>query len=252
MKPIWVIGGMVAVLVAEAVSAEAALRQAQISSVSGRAEWLQAGSDTWQAAAVNQPLFSGDKIRTGQDGAAVLSLDEGSTIELSAESEFAIQMFATDPVTQDLTSILGISKGSLKAVVPPVPAGSIFQIQTPIGTVQVPAGGLDPALTITINPDGSVAVGSLDGEIEFFTEGEHATRVILSSGDVALLAIDPATGTLTVTSLAGTFDVIGPDGTTTTLASGDVISYDGGAATFVPAPPILDAPAADALAEPVT
>ena len=253
MKHIGIVGGMAAVaLVAGAALAASGSRQAQVASVTGQVESLKSGSETWQPASLNQMLSSGDKIRTGEKSGTSLSFDDGSTLELAAGSEVAIQTLSGDLPAQKTQSIVGIQRGRLTATVTPVPKGSVFEIETPVVTVAVPPAGADPTLTIMMNPDGSVQVGSTDGTITLTSTGPNQMTAALSAGDVALLTINPATGTLQITALAGSFDIIGPDGKPITLAAGDSVSFTGGAATFVPAPGGLDAPAFGALVEPVS
>jgi hypothetical protein len=239
-------------LAADAAHADWAVRQVELSSLAGQVEWLQAGSETWQPAAVNQSLASGDKIRTGQDGQATLALDEGSTIQLTPGSEFAIQTLSEEPESEHLQSTFGLWQGKLIATITPVAEGSVFQFETTAVTISVPAGGADPTLVITINPDGSVSVRSDDGPVDLIREGDYKMHARLESGEEALVEFDPATGVLRVTSLTGTFEVIGPDEVPITLASGDSVVYSGGAATFIPGAPPVEAPAVEAIGEPVT
>ncbi|MBI4004238.1 MAG: FecR domain-containing protein, partial [Candidatus Omnitrophica bacterium] len=216
--------------------------------VSGQVEWQQAGSDLWEPAMAQHELTSGDKLRTSDDGRATLTLDEGSTIELSPGSEFVIQSLSED-VTGRSESIFGIWAGSLTAQVMPMSEGSVFQFETPTTTVNV----VGTTLTITINPDGSVTVKSDEGTLELSREGDSRLRLELESGEEVLVEYDPGTGVLRVTSLSGTFDVVGPDNVPITLADGDTAVWSGGAATFIPGtPPVGDAPAADTLGEPVS
>jgi len=249
-----VLAGLLSVWLGAGVAhADWAVRQVELSSLAGQVEWLQAGSDTWQPAAVNQSVASGDKIRTGQDGQATLALDEGSTITLSPGSEFAIQTLSEEPESEHLQSIFGLWQGKLIATITPVVEGSVFQFETTAVTISVPAGGADPTLGITINPDGSVSVRSDDGPVDLIREGDNRMRARLETGEEALIEYDPATGVLRVTSIAGTFEVIGPDGNPITLASGDTVVFSGGAATFIPGtPPVQDVPVAETLGEPVT
>ena len=252
MERTWGVGSLVFFVVmglgANLASADRTPRQAQLASLSGSVEWQQAGSDTWQPATLKLQLASGDKVRTGQDGQAGLSLDDGSRIALEPGSEFVIQALSED-VTGQSESIFGLWAGRLTAQVMPISEGSVFQFETPTTTVNV----VGTTLTITINPDGSVTVKSDEGTVELIREGDNRMRLTLETGEQALVEYDPGTGVLRVTSLSGTFDVTGPDDVPITLADGDTVVYRAGAATFIPGtPPVLDAPAVETISEPVT
>jgi hypothetical protein len=98
-----------------------------------------------------------------------------------------------------------------------------------------------------------VAVASAEGTLELSREGDRRMRLTLDTGEEALVEYNASTGVLRVTSLSGTFDVVGPDDVLITLASGDTAVWSGGAATFIPGtPPVLDAPALETISEPVT
>lgn len=252
MRTRWVVASLavmaVLVLGTTSASADRVLRQAQLASLSGSVEWRQVGSGTWQPAMAGQSLASGDKLRTGGDGHASLSLDDGSSIALESGSEFVIQSLSED-VTGQSESIFGIWAGRLTATVTPVAEGSVFQFETSTTTVNV----VGTTLTITINPDGSVSVASDEGTIELSREGDRRLHLTLDTGEEALVEYDSGTGVLRVTSLSGTFDVTGPDDVPITLADGDTAVWSGGAATFIPGtPPVGDAPAVEAIGEPVT
>ena len=249
----WVVASLAVtaalVLGARSASADRTPRQAQLTSFSGSAEWQPAGSDTWQPATLELQLASGDKVRTGQDGQASLSLDDGSRIALEPGSDFVIQSLSDDVIGQS-ESIFGLWAGRLTATVTPVAEGSVFQFETPTTTVNV----VGTTLTITINPDGSVAVASGEGAVELSREGDYRMHLALETGEEALIEFDPATAVLRVTDLKGIFEVVGPDNVPITLADGDSVVFSGGgAATFIPGtPPVRDVPAMETIGEPIT
>jgi hypothetical protein len=223
-------------------------RQAQLASLKGSVEWQQAGSDTWQPAAAGESLTRGDKLRTGVDGQASLSLEDGSSLALEPGSELTIQSLFEE-VTGQSESIFGLWAGRLTATVAPVAEGSVFQFETPTATARV----VGTRLTITVNPDGSVSVASREGSVDLIREGDFRMRTRLGAGEEALVEFDAGTGVLRVTSLTGTFEVIGPDDIPITLADSDTVVYSGKAATFIPGTPsVTDVPVAETIGEPVT
>lgn len=224
-------------------------RQATLTTVTGGVEWLKAGSADWKAATLNQSLGGGDRVRTGGAGEAILTFDDGSATQVFPNSELAIQSLTKDAASGRIDSVLGILKGKLRAEVTPLTEGSSFQVETPVMVTAVKG----TTLTVGVNDDSSINLGSEDGDITFEKVGENAFKGVMDTGDEALVEYDPATGDIKITSLKGTFEVTGPDGVTRTLGPGDSIIYSGGAATFIPAgTPTGDAPATETFAEPAS
>lgn len=211
-------------------------RPVQIGAVSGQVEWQKAGGSDWAPATAAQPISSGDRLRTGSDSTASINLEDGGTVEVAANTEFWVQSLTggKDPASRE--TILGISKGQLRAQLPSIPEGAVFQIQTPTNNVTLPAAGADPALITTVGPEGAVNVTSEDGLLNLFREGELNFTASLETGEKALLEHDPTAGELKITNVGDSpFDVKGPDGSVYTLNPGDSVVLRVGAATFIPA-----------------
>jgi hypothetical protein len=183
-------------------------------------------------ATFNQKLESGDKIRTGEDGQATLTLDDASTIELFPQTEFAVQSLAKDSATQQLESVVAILRGKLRADVKPQPAGSTFEFETPVMVAAV----LGTTPQITVNADGSVNVLNEAGEVALTSTLGTDWTASLDTGDEAQGSYNPDTGETTLLCVSGSFNVVMPDGTVHTLNAGDKITLAAdGAATFIPA-----------------
>lgn len=237
-------------------SADRVSRQAVITSSSGQVEWLKSGSDTWQAAGVDQQLASGDKVRTGEGGQVVLTYDDGSTTELSANTEFAVQTLTKDSANEQLESIVAILEGRVRAQVTPLKEGSKFEIETPVMVAAVRGTTLGVGVDTSTGTPGviNVEVTNEDGSVDLYREeGENPFTIKTESGDEVLVEYDPQTGVIKITSIKGTFEVIGPDKVTRILNEGDTVIFKGGAATFIPAgAPLGDAPIADTFVEPTS
>ena len=227
-------------------SASRVSRVAKITSLVGQVEWLKSGSDKCQACSEGQPLSEGDKIRTGTDGQATLTLDEGSTIQLSPGSEFTIQSLAKESASEQLESVLALMKGKLKAQVTPLKQGSKFEIETPAMVAAVRG----TTFNIAINADGSIDVGSDDGAVDLIRQGLNKFLAQLESGDEALIEYDPISGDIKITCVKGSFQVTGPDGSKTTLNQGDSIVFKAGAATFISITDPVAAPPGETFPEP--
>ncbi len=228
--------------------ADQVLRQAQVTSMNGKVEWLKAGSSDWQAVSPNQQLGGGDKMRTGEASTATLTLDEGSHIDLSANTEFAVQILAKDSKTEQLQSILAIMKGKMKAQVTPLKNGSSFEVETPVMVAAV-RGTL---FTITVNPDGSVDVVTDDGDVELIRKGQNKFIIKLGKGKEVRVEVDPKNGDVRITSIKGDFDITGPDGKVIHITEGQTVIIRGGAATFIPLTlAVAQPPAGDSIGEPI-
>ena len=232
MKRKWFLGFLVLVgmtALGQPVFAASA-RQASLTSMSGQVEWLKAGTSAWKAAQVNQKLENGDKIRTDEGAQATLVLDDGSTLQLSPGSEFAIQGLTKDAATDRLETTLAILKGRVKAEVTPLQEGSKFEIETPVLVAAVRG----TTYSVGVNPDGSISVTDEDGNVVASGSGEPAFKVSLDNGDDMLVTKNPAKGEVRVRSVGGTFTVVGPDGSEKELNPGDEIVFSAGGATFIP------------------
>ncbi|HLD50697.1 MAG TPA: FecR family protein [bacterium] len=228
--------------------ADQVLRQAEITGANGKVEWLKAGASDWQPVTLNQKLDGGDKLRTGEESSAVLTMDEGSQIDLSAGSEFAVQTLTKDSQTEQLQSVLAIMKGKMKAQVTPLKNGSSFEVETPVMVAAVRG----TTFTITVNPDGSVNLTTDDGTVEIIRKGQNKFKVKIGKGKEIRVVVDPATGDVRITSIKGDFYITGPDGAIIHLAEGQTIIIHGGAATFIPLTfQVSQPPAADSFGEPI-
>jgi hypothetical protein len=177
----------------------------------------------------------------------MLTLDDGSKIQVFANSEFAVQSLAKDSATEQLESILAVMKGKLRAEVVKQPEGSTFEFETPIMVAAI--RGTTPV--ITVNPDGSVAVTDEDGLVDLVNEDGINFTATLDTGDQVHIVQDQTAGEIRITSVNGTFEVVGPDGKVYTLNTGDTIILTAGAATFIPAGTNTpDAPTGDGFGEP--
>lgn len=68
------------------------------------------------AAALGSPLFQGDRIRTGRDGYAGITLADDTLLSTGPGSLLVLTRFAFDPTTQDGELRLSLPHGSLSSV----------------------------------------------------------------------------------------------------------------------------------------
>ncbi|GEM_PF-2550539 len=203
----------------------------QFTQINGTVEWRRGETDTWKLVSDNQTLERGDQVRTGDPGEAVLNLEDGTVIQLSSGTEFTVSAMAKDPATEQIESVVALLKGRVRAQVHPLKPGSTFEIETPAMVASVRG----TTLNVGINADGSINAGSEEGNVQLIREGENNFIAKLESGEEALIEYDPNTGTIKITCLKGILEITGPDGSEHTLNPGDTVTFEGGAATFIPA-----------------
>lgn len=135
---------------------------------------LERGGERRAAAA--EPLFAGDAVETGADGAAVVRLHDGRPVELGPDGRFELD-------AEGAGVVLTVARGLLLTRVPAAPSAGPGQgevrltISTPFGLTRVGASGL----TMTVGAEGAevdVAVGELElvsksGEVRRLSGGQQ-------------------------------------------------------------------------------
>ena len=85
-----------------------------------------------------QPLKTGDVIRTGPNGFATLALEDQSTVSLPHDSQLSIRQLNAFERTRLTDAILDLQKGSLETRVAPEKTGvGRFEIHTPLSVTGV-------------------------------------------------------------------------------------------------------------------
>ena len=220
--------------------AEQILREARITSIQGQVEVQKSGAADWQVALQDHKLQNGDKVKTGPGAQATITLDEGSAIAVSENSELSVQNMVTDSESGNSDSILAILKGELKADITPLKLGSHFAIETPLVIATV----VGTTFNIGLGADGSVTVTTESGSVSLDSQGENQFTATVDGGDSITIFQNPATGEIRITNTSGTpVTLQGPDGAETTLNPGQSVSFNqDGAATFTPVPNPTDNP----------
>jgi hypothetical protein len=130
----------------------------------------------WVAVADGATLSEGARLRTGDDGSALLTFVDGSTVGIEANTELLIE-FVVFGVARQI-SLQQFSGSLWNDVVPDASAGSFYTVRTPDAVVS--ARG---TLFETKVADGETTVDTFDGLVEvaagdettFVTPGEFAT-----------------------------------------------------------------------------
>ena len=103
---------------------------AVLSTVLGGVQYKAKNSPAWQAASSQQALNSGDELKTGDDGKALVVFLDGTKVLLSPRSDFALQ--SSSPKKIDIRMAVGLLEAWVKKV-----KGRRFAIKTPSSVAAV-------------------------------------------------------------------------------------------------------------------
>jgi hypothetical protein len=142
----------------------------------GNVERWSSSGGTWVAAHEGDSVLEGDRVRTGVDGQALLTFEDGTTSELSEETEMVLAQVPltaegdaspADPIRLDL-----------------VRGQAAYQVQTTEGTrllhVHTPAFAIDAddaAFTASVAADGTASVVVASGSATVNTKGDIRTVI---------------------------------------------------------------------------
>lgn len=102
---------------------------AAVSSVAGDVQRQAKGAASWAPASAQEALDSGDRVKTGADGSAVVAFTDGSVIEVGANSNFLFEDHSAKAVK------LNISVGLLKAWIKK--ASRRYTVRTPTSVAAI-------------------------------------------------------------------------------------------------------------------
>jgi len=130
----------------------------------------------WVAVADGATLSEGARLRTGDDGSALLTFIDGSTVGIDANTELLIE-FVVFGVARQI-SLQQFSGSLWNDVVPDASAGSFYTVRTPDAVVSARGTLFETKVT-----DGETTIDTFDGLVEveagdettFVTPGEFAT-----------------------------------------------------------------------------
>lgn len=108
-----------------------------IKTATGTALVVRAGQET--SAAVGQPVFAGDTLRTGADGRLGLTLKDGTRVSLGGNTELQVNAFAYAPAEGRLALAIKILRGVAAYVsgrIAELAPGSV-KIETPTSVIGI-------------------------------------------------------------------------------------------------------------------
>jgi hypothetical protein len=164
----------VAVLFGSLAVAQAAVGKAVVRSVSGAAEYSEAGS--WKALKAGTELQPGAQVRTGNDASVVLFLDQnGPLVQLTENTTLAIEKlnYTAGGVDTTIETVLNVKAGRIMGYVKKLSGTSKYEVKTPSGVAGI--RGTD----YLISADGTVNVVAGQVVVVFVkSDGSVVTQVV--------------------------------------------------------------------------
>ena len=108
-------------------------------------------------AKVGDPVFRGDLIQTGTDGALGVVLADGTSFTVSSNARMEVNEFVYDPKGHSNSTLLSLTKGTFTFIAGNVAHTGDMKIDTPLGTM----GIRGTAPRVEIGDDGSVKFSTL-------------------------------------------------------------------------------------------
>jgi|GEM_PF-7004293 hypothetical protein len=126
---------------------------------------------------IGDEALPGDRLQTGADSSLVLTLDDGTHLELAQDSDITLK--ALDEAASGRTTLLSMAKGFFHAVVAKLEDGDRFELATPNAVAAVKGTEWDAEIK-----DGSTSVGVHEGTVWMGDGSGQASRV-LAKGFIA-------------------------------------------------------------------
>lgn len=131
-----------------------------ISSPSGEVLVQKSGSTAWAEATAGMKLEVGDRLKTGNDGSALILFFEGSVMEVQADTEVQISELAIAAGTGSTTISLSQAVGNtVNRVQKLVDSASKYEVETPAGSAVVRG----TIFNVNVGPDGYTKVKFEEG-----------------------------------------------------------------------------------------
>ena len=108
-------------------------------------------------AKVGDPVYRGDMIQTGADGALGIVFTDGTSFNISKNARMELNEFVYDPNSQSNSTLFNLSKGTFTFVAGKVAKSGDMKVNTPVGTM----GIRGTAPHVEILDDGTVKFSTL-------------------------------------------------------------------------------------------
>jgi hypothetical protein len=136
-----------------------------ISSFEGDAQIKKAGTTNWIKAEVKATLEASDSIKTGTNSKISITFFDGSTIEMTSNTQIQIKELIKGKTTSiRLQQDIGETLSKVKKL---TDTASRYEIETPVAI----AGVRGSQMRVTVAPDGTTEVQNLEGKISVTAQG---------------------------------------------------------------------------------
>lgn len=212
------------------------LRAAAVLTVISGDVLMRFGAGDFSSASDGAVLYVGSTVRTSSDARAVITLFEGSTVELEPSSDISIEeatMRSGSTIVQ-LAQSLG---RSWHVVTHLTTADSRYEVRTPSATASVRgtafevavASGLGGPTTTVTTTEGLVATADAAASTEVLVSADQTTTVRANSAPEPPRSAPEAERVVTVSALSESSLVVDPLGRANGIKDGKVIAQTPGA-----------------------
>jgi hypothetical protein len=146
-----------------------------LSLVGGEVLIKRADSDSWETAVTGTVLNKGDVIKSGDGSSAEITFFDGSTIELDQSTQIGLTDIHQSDEGSKVIHIKQDLGNTISRVKKLTDSASSYEVETPAGVASVRGS----TLGVYIQPDGSVIVVNIEGDIRVTAEG---VEVIIPPG----------------------------------------------------------------------
>lgn len=197
---------------------------------------MRFGANDFSSASDGAVLYVGSTVRTSADARAVITLFEGSTVELEPASDITIEEATTRGASTMVQLAQSVGR-SWHVVTHLTTADSRYEVKTPAATasvrgtafeVAVEDGATGPTTTVTTT-EGRVATADASASSEVLVSADQTTTVRANSApEPPRSAADPSR-VVTVSAMSESVVVVDPLGRATGMKNGKVIAQTPGA-----------------------
>ncbi len=172
-----------------------------IASVTGTVEILPAGQKSWTAAGLDGDVQLDDTIRTGENSAIKLLMNDDTTLSIGAETELVLDSFAVGHAAPEKRSVIRLMRGHIRAWIGEIFGGpSRVEMHTPTAVIGVKGTAYDVWVeekngefsTLVCVTHGAITVRPLQAEVGTDEElGMGSCAQVGEDGRVLVLSTRP-------------------------------------------------------------
>lgn len=108
-----------------------------LSDIAGEVQVLRSGTSAWTAAANGMKIWTGDGLKTGSDGYALITFFDGSVMEVDAGTEISMEELSQTSGGSTTVQINQTIGNTLNRVQNLVDSSSTYEVTTPAGSAVV-------------------------------------------------------------------------------------------------------------------